>query len=36
MIKIIVSSQKQKFNKTKKETIFSSVVNPKRKEKNPP
>lgn len=30
MIKIIVSSQKQK-----KETIFSSVVNPKRKE-NPP
>jgi len=35
MIKIIVSSQKQKFNKTKKETIFSSVVNPKRKEKKP-
>ena len=33
MNKIIVSSQKQKkFNKTKKETIFSSVVNPKRKE----
>lgn len=33
MIKIIVSSQKQKKNnKTKKETIFSSVVNPKRKE----
>ena len=33
MIKIIVSSQKtKKFNKTKKETIFSSVVNPKRKE----
>merc|ERR1739838_771018 len=33
MNKIIVSSQKQKNStKQKKETIFSSVVNPKRKE----
>merc|ERR1711956_154627 len=35
MIKIIVSSQNKNKKINKTETIFSSVVNPKRKEKKP-